>query len=227
MRIISGQVSALIRNSTLLSESAKAQALARDIEHAMFFESAGARAIYCIGGGTTHMQFVGVHAGQRQAITEHLLSADEDTEVYAVTRSGAERLAHASHAADIAHSTYQISGLSVLERSGPCIAQEMQIRQTCHGAEVSFEPGPDYRATATELAALRMIALHECMKRISPFVQVTSLLVGKSNVTRPSNYKGPLSTIAGLGQGLPQNHVRAPHAAPAPKRRVLPWYELA
>lgn len=227
MRIISGQISALIRNSKLLSASAKAHALARDIEHAMFFESAGARAIYCIGHETTHLQFVGVHAGQRHAITNHLQSADESTEVYAVTRSGAERLANGSHATDIAHSTYEISGLSVVERSGPCIAQEMQIRETCHGAEVSFEPGPHYRSTATELAALRMIALHECMKRISPDAQVTSLLLGKSNVTRPVNYKGPLSTIAGFGQGLPLNHFRAAHAAPAPKGRVLPWYELA
>ena len=212
MRIISGQISSLIRSSTLLSESAKAHAIALDIEHAKFFESAGSRVIYCIGQNTTHMQFVGVHAEQRKAIADHLLNANGPTEVYSVSRNGIERLDHSSQAAAIAHSTYEIAGLSVRERSGPCIAQGMQIRETCHGAEVSFEPGPDYRATATELAALRLIALHECMERISPATQVTSLFLGRTNVTRPLHYKGPLDTIAGLGHGLPVSKEEAIHA---------------
>ena len=102
-------------------------------------------------------------------------------------------------------------------------------RTVRHGAEVTFEPGHDYRATPTELAALRMIALHECMKSFGPFVQVSSLLVGKADVTRPQHYKGPLVMIAGLEgtmRALVSEEFQA-LAAPAAKRHILPWYEMA
>lgn len=229
MRIISGQISSLIRNSSLLSETAKSRAIARDVEHAKFYESAGSRAIYCIGADTTHLQFVGVHTGQRHAITDYLKKADQSTEVYFVSRHGSERLNMSGNVTDIEHMDYKITGFAVHERAGKCIAQNMQIREACHGAEVTFEPGHDYRATPTELAALRMIALHECMKSFGPFVQVSSLLVGKADVTRPQHYKGPLVMIAGLEgtmSALVSEDFQA-LAAPAGKRHILPWYEMA
>lgn len=222
MRIISGQIASLLRNSKALSEEAKAHGMVRDIEHAKFFESVGARAVYCIDRGTTHLQFVGVHDEQRKAITAYLAGTSDSAEFYAISREGTERMGLGRLMNYIAHSTYELSGEVVLERAGPQIAQEMMIRETDRGVEVTFEAGDGYRASPSELAALRMIALHECMRRIGQSVQVTSLRLGVANVTISRNYKGPLKTIAGLGHGLP-----ALKPAPAAKARAMPWYALA
>ena len=68
MRLISGQVSSVLRSTTSISDSAKQSAELVDIEHAKFFESAGSQAIYCIDHNTTWLQFIGAHENQRHAL---------------------------------------------------------------------------------------------------------------------------------------------------------------
>ncbi|MEQ6436275.1 hypothetical protein V8Z74_14770 [Comamonas sp. w2-DMI] len=183
-----------MNSSNLLSTGQKAQALVTDVEHARFFESAGSRAIYCIGQHGTYLQFVGAHPKQAADLASYLAKADADTRCFLITSIGYEAIKRDQVEIAAGQRTYHVVGNNVIDNTGECIASGISITVDPSGAMVAFEAGQAFSATPSNLSALRQIALYEAQS-ISLGCEVHTMKIGLSNVTVPKSYRGPLKSI--------------------------------
>lgn len=201
MRNISSAVTSLVNSSDVLTEHQKRHALTVDVDHARFFESAGSRAIYCVGDHGTYLQFLGAHPKQAADLAGYLANAGEDTRCYLITGSGCELIKRDQVALAASHRAYHLVGLNVIDSTGDCIASSIAIRVDRSGATVEFEAGLAFAATPTNLSALRQIALYEAQV-FSTGCEVHTLKIGLSNVTIPSTYRGPQKSIVQQSSGV-------------------------
>ena len=175
MRIISTQVASLASNSKLLDQKFKESALENDFEDAKFFESTGARALYFLSCKGSQLQFVGVHEQQQKNAMRLIFDQDPTMQIYGITSFGAQLLSKDRAIEFVGHRTHRISGDSIIERNGPCIAHKMTITGTNLSTCVTMEPGNGFHGTLTQLSAIRMIALIEGRCCITPALNCGSL----------------------------------------------------
>lgn len=200
MRIISSQVASLIASSQLLSSSGKILAMERDIELAKFFESASARAIYCLGKSGTLLQFLGVHERQKEAVSAHINSSKEQLEIFGISMDSAERLTPTQALNFSSVRSHKMNAGTVHDKDGRCIAMNMKSQVTPSGMQFSFDAGCSFRNSPSDAAALRLIVLEEARLLSGLSTQVCSLFLGLKDLTVPSTYRGWMSRI---GQGHP------------------------
>lgn len=194
MRNISSAVATLVNSSNSLSQHQKAQALAVDLEHARFYESAGTRAVYCLGQQGTYLQFVGAHPKQAADLASYLKKADADTRFYLITCNGHESIKRDQVEVAASHRTYHVVGNKVLDYAGECIATGIAVTVDPSGAMVEFEAAHAFTSTPSNLSALRQIALYEAQGS-SLGCEVHTMKIGLSIATIPRTYRGPLKTI--------------------------------
>ena len=195
MRIISTQVASLASNSKLLTQKFKESALDNDFEEAKFFESTGARALYFLSSRGSQLQFVGVHEQQQKTAMRLILEQDPTMQIYGLTSFGSQLLSKDRAIEFVGHRTHRISGDSIIERNGPCIAQCMTITGTHRSTCVTMEPGTGFHGTLTQLSAIRMIALIEAQASFGENTTIGTLCIGDREYTIAKTYRGSLKKI--------------------------------
>ena len=195
MRIISTQVASLASNSKLLDQKFKESALENDFEDAKFFESTGARALYFLSGKGSQLQFVGVHEQQQKNAMRLIFDQDPTMQIYGITSFGAQLLSKDRAIEFVSHRTHGLSGDSIIERNGPCIAHSMTITGTHLSTFVTMEPGTGFHGTLTQLSAIRMIALIEAQASFGEHTTIGTLCIGERDYTIAKTYRGSLKKI--------------------------------
>lgn len=144
--------------------------------------SESSRAIWVVTPNGTHLNFVGHHKKQIDAVQASVSTGYSSTEVYLLNpEKGVVRITDKQATEEAKRLDYHLSGNMILGKDGGVLAymsmdESRAIRNT---ARVHFEPAESYTGSKGQLSALNSIALYETIDRFQTlFVRVERITVG-------------------------------------------------
>lgn len=161
MRIFSTSIAQMVKTSTVLPESLKGAIAAHDSLHAQIFEAYGASALYCITPGGTRLQFIGTHP-QQAVSAKKIIEEMEGEGSIALLAGGVVETARAEDVLTLAaKQSHTVCGDKVFDCAGRCIASGLRVVQEDAIATAYFQPEHGSCESASNLSALRQIAVSE------------------------------------------------------------------